>query len=383
MALRNRRSVLLAKIESPSGTDAAPSGTDAVRCENPRFVATPDVVTTNEVNGSLDSDEPIIGGIKASVTFDVYMVGSGTPETAPEWGKLLRACGWAETITSTAVPSSAAALGSGASTTAATLGAAATGTDDLYNGMPLDISSTVTLSTFIADYTSGKVATLTDTASGTLTTTSNYQIPKNTVYRPASSSIPSLTLWLYKDGKLYKGVGARGTFSFTLTNAGTGKFSFTFSAIWSSNSDASVVTPTYQANATKPIFRGGHMRWNRILCQVRTLTLDNGATVAYIDNPEAAQGFDPAEHSGREMMATIDPYETVVATRDIFADMAAGTKRIVHARLGSTTGNKFGITIPEGMAMQNDQSGDRDGFAVESVNIRCVGADSGAYICQY
>lgn len=386
MALRSKYAVLLAKVESTPGTDASPTaGSNAVKVENPRFVATPDITQTNEVNASLDMDEPIVGGVKANLQFDVYLVGSGTPETPPDWGALLKGCGWAETITSTAVPSSAEACGSGAATTTATLGSSATGTANLYTGMPIEFTSNQTLSSFIASYTAAKLATLTDTAGGNITTTSNYQIPKNVVYRPASASasVPALTIWLYKDGKLYKATGCRGTFNFTLTAAGTGKFSFTFSGQWTTTTDAAIVSPTYMSNGTKSLWYGGKSRWNRIAMQCRSFTLDNGNSVFYPDDPEATYGFGPAEITSREIKGTVDPLETLKATRDIQADMVAGTKRILHVRTGSVAGNRFGITLPQAMATADDHSQDRDGMAVEAISFRGIGADLGACICQY
>src|SRR5689334_17704239 len=110
MAIRTKFQLLLAKIESTPGVDASPSaGSDAVACENIRVTGNPNVIQTNEYIGSIDSFAPIIGGMPFSVSFDVPLKGSGTAGTAPEWGKLLRACGWAETVTASAVGASAQA----------------------------------------------------------------------------------------------------------------------------------------------------------------------------------------------------------------------------------------------------------------------------------
>src|SRR5690242_11678592 len=114
-ALRTRNTVILAKIETVEGTDAAPAAaTDAILVENVRLDFKPNVVETNENTASLDDFGSIVGGMTAALTFDVYVKGSSAAGTAPEWGRLLKACGWAETITAAAVPAAPEALAAGA-----------------------------------------------------------------------------------------------------------------------------------------------------------------------------------------------------------------------------------------------------------------------------
>src|SRR5688572_24132435 len=138
MVLRTKNKVLLAKIESAEGSDAAPAVTDAILCENPRLSWNANVITTNEVTGSLDSDAPLVGGMTVSLTFDVFLKGSGVAGTAPEFGDLLKACGYAETITAAAV-GAPTACASGTTTTA-TLAAPAGTTAQQYRGMPINFT---------------------------------------------------------------------------------------------------------------------------------------------------------------------------------------------------------------------------------------------------
>ena len=119
-ALRTRNTVVLAKIEGTEGVDAAPvAGTDAVLVESPRINVKPVVITTNEVTSSLDDFGAIVGGMTVEISFDCYLKGSAAAGTAPEWGKLLKACRFAETITATAVPAAPEACAAGGSTTTA------------------------------------------------------------------------------------------------------------------------------------------------------------------------------------------------------------------------------------------------------------------------
>ena len=384
MALRDQNSLILTKVESTPGTaeSSLSASTDAVRAENCQIAPQPNVVQTNEYTGSLDGAGPIIGGMPMQISFDVYLKGSGTAATAPEWGKLMKACGWAETITSTAVPSSPEACGAGGSTTTAELGSSASTTAQAYRGMPINFSSGVTLSTFITNYTTGKIATLADTASGTINAGSNYQIPVNVLYKPASSGFSALTIWIYKDGLLWKFSGCRGNVALSLPANGPGKLTFTFTGRFVSKSDASVpASPTFDTTRP-PIWYNGKFKYNRVASGIASLSLDGGVSVVLPDNPNDTEGFDLGELVSRRMTGSMDPLETLVATRDMFTDFRAGTSRILLASLGSAAGNRVGLTIPAAVATQNTP-GNRAGIATTGATYEATGADAGAFLTIY
>lgn len=381
-ALRSRNGALLFAVEAVEGTaETLSESTDAVLIENPAIRFNPQNTETREMTGSLDNRGPIVGGMQVQVSFDVYLKGSGVAGTAPEWGELMRACGWAETVTSTAVPASAEACGAGGSTTTAELGVSAAATADLYRGMPITFTGTVAGSSFISNYTAGKIATLTDTMGGAIVATTNYQIPVNVLYKPASTSIPSGTIGLYMDGVLYTLAGCRGTWSLSNPAAGPGKFSFTFSGMFVSKTDVAVPSCTYDSTRP-PIFKGGYMLIDRVAAAMATFSLDNGNQVIYPENPNADEGFDPSIITERSMTGSVDPQATLVATRDIMTAMRNGTQQIIHARWGSSAGNRVGITIPTALYTANDP-GDRQGIMTEQTNFSCIGQDAGAFICLY
>lgn len=102
MANRQARDVaVLAKIETTYGTDAVPTGgANAILVSN---------VTANPLNAQnvdrglirayLGGSEQLVGTAFKEASYDVEIQSSGTLGTAPPWGPLLRACGFAETIT--------------------------------------------------------------------------------------------------------------------------------------------------------------------------------------------------------------------------------------------------------------------------------------------
>lgn len=98
-----RRTVITAKLESPYGTDAAPTGADdALLVSN--MSINPYEATYAEravVRGYMGGNDQLPGAASITMSFDIELAGSGTANTAPAWGKLLQACGFAEAVLTT------------------------------------------------------------------------------------------------------------------------------------------------------------------------------------------------------------------------------------------------------------------------------------------
>ena len=100
MALLTRKRVILIETESSYGTDPTPTGADVVLVRD--LSITPqssDVVNRDVVRPYLGASEQLLANTKVECTFSVEFAGSGTAGTAPQFGKALKACGFAEAIT--------------------------------------------------------------------------------------------------------------------------------------------------------------------------------------------------------------------------------------------------------------------------------------------
>lgn len=100
-----RDTVILAKAEVTYGVDPVPTGAaDALLVSevsiNPLVAQN---VNRDLVRGFLGGSDQLVGPAYVEVSFSVEFVGSGTPTTAPAWGKLLKACGMAETVQTASV----------------------------------------------------------------------------------------------------------------------------------------------------------------------------------------------------------------------------------------------------------------------------------------
>lgn len=94
-----RNSAVYVKIETTEGTDAVPTETDAMLVSN-LTIAPLDgsEVSLDYIRGYWGNSPSIRVEDYFTVTFDVDLSGSGAAGTAPNWGKALRACAFAETV---------------------------------------------------------------------------------------------------------------------------------------------------------------------------------------------------------------------------------------------------------------------------------------------
>lgn len=95
----SNRQVIAAKVETTEGTAIALAGADANNLiMEPKFEADVPMYERTFLDNSLSPQKAIATTRLARLSFKVEAKGSGTAGTAPAVGKLLRACGFAETV---------------------------------------------------------------------------------------------------------------------------------------------------------------------------------------------------------------------------------------------------------------------------------------------
>lgn len=100
MAKLARVRSILAKTESSYGSDSTPTGSaDAIQVSAVEISPVEsEVLSRDLIRSYLGNSPQLIANTRVSVTFTVEYSGSGAAGTAPKYGPLLKACGFAETI---------------------------------------------------------------------------------------------------------------------------------------------------------------------------------------------------------------------------------------------------------------------------------------------
>lgn len=98
MSILKRRSQIAAKIESVEGVAEALAAENAFLVFEP--TADPDIARykRDPARENLGQLESLPGERQGKISFTCELAGSGTAGTAPAWGKLMKACGYGETI---------------------------------------------------------------------------------------------------------------------------------------------------------------------------------------------------------------------------------------------------------------------------------------------
>lgn len=95
----SQRMVLGSKKETTEGTANAPLAADCnLLVEDVRYEADVDQFERNPISSDLSPYPSVAGKRKAKLTFKVELKGAGAAGTAPAVGKLIKACGFSETI---------------------------------------------------------------------------------------------------------------------------------------------------------------------------------------------------------------------------------------------------------------------------------------------
>lgn len=297
MAFSTRKDAILAKIETTEGVDAVPTGaSNAILCTGINLVPMNMTPIDRALNRPyFGASEQIPGQVYQAVDFEVEIAGSGAAGTAPAWGPLLRACGFAETISA---------------------------------GVKVD-------------------------------------------YAPISASLPSLTIYVYKDGVLHKMLGCRGNVSFDLPNQGIGRMKFTFWGSFAAPTDATLASATYTA-FQKPVLVNATNTTPFTLHSVSPVTASISFDMANrLVNRDLVNGTRSIMLTNREPSGSIN-FETVsVASKAWVSIAAAATTAAMSLKHGQTAGNIVQFDAPL-VQVLNPQYGDQDFVSMMTMGLRLV-----------
>jgi hypothetical protein len=343
--LRPSNSLLLIALQSGGdGVPATPSAsTDVIPCEvdsidyNGPFKAE----DVDEANGSYAAGAPLVLGQPATVKFRSRLKGAGTA------------------VTYTAIAAAALTAGTASS---ATLGTGYTGTAQIYRGMPLVLTGSPAAgrTPLIADYTAGKVASLTETYGSALSATNTAAIPANWTYAPTSPSDsssrttmhPCATIVLYEDGVTHTWTDCRGTVDFDGESGKPGFATFSFTGIYQGTADAAIPSAVSYPSQSAPILAQGSggvgsiFNVNRRGLPISKWSLSANSQVESPDDPNTPYGFAGGQLGGRKYVLECDPKRSLVATRNILVDIAAYSQYTGALVFPAANGNRVTICLP-------------------------------------
>jgi hypothetical protein len=387
-AYRTRDQMLLAELETtPAETWSDPDpATDMVRTTDAQPGLNLDWIQTEYATGKLDVDQGLPGGIDGSLRVQTYLCGTGTAGVAPDWGRLLRACGMGETITAAAVTGTADA-GTADSITLA-LGASAT--DGAYVGMPIvTTAGTGSGQTRVISAYDGAtlVATVTPAWDTTPDATTEYEIPVNVLYAPTSEADETLRAAHYQgqvggDSRRRRYVGLVGTFRLQLQPRRLATLEVQLQGALAGNDDeVTRPSPTTPSGIARPLQAaqaytdGGAVAYGELSFQM-------GNRIILPEDPAATYGTDRGLVIAREPEGRITPRMAALSTRDAMADWLAATAWPIWTSWGPSAGNRISVFLA-GARLKEVTREDLQGLAAEGIAFEASRNDDAIRICVW
>jgi len=287
------RCQLACKAEGTEGSAESLAGADAVPVQNLSFKPSTEMGERPNVSSSLSRWASVAGARSAVMEFDMELKGSGTAGTAPAFGKILKCCGFGETV-----------------------------------------------------------------------------VPVTSVtYLPASTSISSMTLAAYIDGKIQKIWGARGDVGLKLEKGKPGLLHFAFTGADFSDADGVMLTTGVSYESTKPVpFMNSSFTVDSYAALVGTLEFKMNNSLALRPDVNTVSGHKSAVITERKPTLSMDPEEVLVATYDFFTKLKNGNEGALTCALTGTAGNIITITAPK-VQFTGINPGDKSGIC--SLGIDC------------
>lgn len=405
MAQKFRIRAFRAALEATYGVDAVPVTADALLVSGD-FTLTPnfDTVKRDTVKPFLGNSEQFPVSSNFTLSGSVELAGSGTQGVAPAWGKLLMACGFAETTvigvaTIQTSPPTAIGAPAGAFTYAKATASTSTlprtvtltcttaggsGVAAFTVSAPADAVNTaynqdgVVMTSALA-FALPNAAVITPTVVTPFVVGNTYTIklmPPHVYYTPVSSGFGSLSCYAHFSAKNHKLLGMMGNANIAVDAKGIPKIKLDFTALYGGITDEAVPpavnlaawkkpVPVNHANTAMPLLHGHS-------APMYSFALNVGNKVGYIDLP----GQEFVSIQDRESSGSITIMDPTLAEWDYYAavrDVILGGLSVIH---GKTPGN---IVAIEAVSTQVSKPSyeNKDGDVALKADITILPTDTG------
>ena len=180
-------------------------------------------------------------------------------------------------------------------------------------------------------------------------------------YLPLSTSITSVTFYIYRDGLIHEINGARGDVQLVMSAGGAPIFNFTFRGLTTTSLiDGAIVTPTVDATVPDPV-KAATFTVGGYAAAIFNLTMGLNNTFEMIDSVNGVHGYGSCEITDRNPGGSFDPEQVLVATNDYWSFWEDATSKALSIVHGSGAGQVVTITAPVMVAREIGE-GDRGGL---------------------
>lgn len=166
-------------------------------------------------------------------------------------------------------------------------------------------------------------------------------------YLPASTGVPTLSIWLYEDGAVRKLKGCRGTVKFS-GKVGEPVFAeFDFTGVYDGAATLAMIAPTFESQVP-PVMLNSAMTIDAYAAIIESFSVDMGNKVDLRPSINTASGYLSALLTDRNPTGKIDPEMVLAATYDFYTKWTGGAVAALNiGPISNGNYNKFAITAPK------------------------------------
>jgi hypothetical protein len=188
-------------------------------------------------------------------------------------------------------------------------------------------------------------------------------------YLPASSGVPSLTLWLYEDGAVRKLKGARGTVSFSGKVGEPLIADFKFTGVYDGAPALAMIVPTLEASVP-PVLLNSTLTIDSYAAILDTFSIDMGNDIQMRPSINTASGYLSAMLVDRKPTGKLDPEMVLPATYDFMGKWLAGAAgALAVGPIGAVDYNRFTMAAPK-CVYTKVGNGDRNSLVTADLDIQ-------------
>lgn len=187
------------------------------------------------------------------------------------------------------------------------------------------------------------------------------------IYKPASTGVPSLTLWVWEDGIIKKMKGCRGNVKFSGKVGEPNYAEFDFTGVWDNVIDGVMISPTFEGTIP-PALLNAAFTIDAFAAVITSYSLDMGNKVDLRQSANNTSGYVSALITDRSPVGKVDPEMTLVAGYDWYGKWKSGALAGLNiGPVGGIAFNKFGFTAPK-CSYKKVGEGERSGNIIANVD---------------
>lgn len=372
MSLLSNKRLIAAKIESTYGTDPVPTGTNAMLLKNLDVQPIQaELVDRDLIRPYLGISQALLAAVAVQLSFEIEYAAGGVIGKAPAYDSLLRACGFAPTISTTSI--TAAIASSVVTVTKVTHGLLTgdkvipSGFTDAAANIPAGVTITVTDANTFTYPAAGAVDDA--TADGTPVYATQIE------YKPISTGFQSCSIYFNVDGVLHKITGARGSVEMSLSVKGIPTFKFSLTGLYSEPTDTPALTPDF-SGFTVPKLASTQNTPSFSLAGYSALLESCSLNLSNQIEHVILIGSEEVKILNRSPQGSLVFEAPTIAEKDYWDLIIANTATTLALNHGATNGHKVNLSCPN-ISLGNPTYQDSNGVQMLSVPFRCEPTTSG------